>query len=470
MKRLFLLITLLLTFTVGISHAQWAELPALPAVLNWPMTAELNGTFYVFGGVDAAASTTVYTYTSGDANWKTLSVPMPKGKFGGYAAAANGKIYIVGGMILSGGNFVVDNTTYEFDPTAVTFTPKAAIPSKVAFFAGAQVGGKIYAIGGATSTVSTVKDSNVIQIYDPSADTWTRSASKVPYTTRFAASAVLNGTIYVMGGNDANGYLDKAFRGTINGTTITWDERASVPSALTRPSAGVANGTLVFTGGVGQASPAGYSNTYTYDESSDTWTTSYGLPIPTYNAGQLFGSGNDLYFAGGYANKRAFKFTVSTAKLPEAIMTSDAAFINLSPNQSRSVTYAVQNLGVAALDVNISFPDSSKSWLNSEATKVTIDPLQSGSYTLTLSSGTLSPGLYKSTVTVTTNDPAHATTLISVKLYVLPASIQTQPTVAVLEEGTGDWCGYCPQGAEIADNIKQTYGDNFIALEYHGGS
>ena len=37
----------------------------------------------------------------------------------------------------------------------------------------------------------------------------------------------------------------------------------------------------------------------------------------------------------------------------------------------------------------------------------------------------------------------------------------------VLEEGTGTWCGYCPMGVLAIDQLKATYGDQFIPIAVH---
>lgn len=39
----------------------------------------------------------------------------------------------------------------------------------------------------------------------------------------------------------------------------------------------------------------------------------------------------------------------------------------------------------------------------------------------------------------------------------------------VLEEGTGTWCGYCPQGILAIEHIEELYPDNFIAIGVHQG-
>ncbi|MEP7235674.1 MAG: hypothetical protein ABI778_10290, partial [Ignavibacteriota bacterium] len=463
---------LLVGFAPGDSLAQWKEIPQLPEVLNWPMTAEFNGTFYVFGGVGTAGSKSVFTYKPGDAAWTKLTATMPKGKFAGYAAPINGKIYIVGGMVISGTSYVADNTTYEFDPIAGTFATKKTIPTKLGYSSSASVGGKIYVVGGAASAFVAGSGVDNVQIYDPATDTWTNGNS-APFTTRLAATAVINGNMYVMGGLKDDGasltYSSEIWKGTPTATDITWEQKSDMPNLLMQVSGGAANGKLVLTGGTNNTPPIGYCNTYTYDPVADSWETSYALPVATFNGGQMFGTGNDLIFAGGYQNQKSFQFTVSSAQQSSALVKSDPVFVNLSPNQSRTLSFIAQNMGVKPLTVKIAIPDNAKSWL-SAASDLSIDPLNTDTYTLTLASGTMNAGLYKTTIMINTNDPDHASIPVNVSLYVLPGSIKTQPTVVVLEEGTGDWCGYCPQGAEIAESIKGNLGDAFIALEYHGGS
>ncbi len=460
----------LMVVALSTTKAQWSEIPKLPVVLNWPMTAQLDGKIYVFGGVDNAASKSVYVYTPGATSWTKLTATMPKAKFGGYAAAVNGKIYIVGGMILSGTSFATNNETYEFDPVAGTFATKAPIPAKLAFFAGAEVGGKVFVIGGATGTATTVVDSNLIQVYDAVSNTWTRSTSKPPYITRYAASAVSNGKIYVMGGSKGTAYLDQAWRGTVSADNVTWEELSSMPEALTRPSAGAANGKIVFTGGINGTSPIDYSNTYIYNEATSNWSTSYAIPVATYNAGQLFGMGNDLYFAGGFASDRAFKFTVSDVMQPLANIKVSSLLINLTGGQSRNLTYSAQNLGVAPLTISVEIPADAQSWLSSSTPSSSIDPLMTNYVQLSADAGSKPQGLYKTTVTLKTNDPAKAEITFDIKMYVLGSGIASQPTKVILEEGTGDWCGWCPSGHDVVSILHDDFGEDFISLQYHGGS
>lgn len=40
---------------------------------------------------------------------------------------------------------------------------------------------------------------------------------------------------------------------------------------------------------------------------------------------------------------------------------------------------------------------------------------------------------------------------------------------AVVEKFTGEWCGYCPSGAQQVDGYKTTHGDKLIVVDVHGG-
>jgi hypothetical protein len=463
LRLFFGLIALVIATTFA--KAQWSEIPELPVALSWPMTAEHAGKIYVFGGLTTTASKSIYVYTPGDAAWQKLPVSMPKAKYGGFAATINGKIYIVGGMMLSGSSSVADTTaTLEFDPVSNTFTRKAYMPTKLGWFAGAQLDGKIYVIGGYTTA-----DKNNIQIYDPATDTWTASATKAPYLGHWGASAVANGAIYVMGGQNSASYLDEMWKGTPSGTTIAWEQVASIPEFLSRICAGTSNGKIVLTGGVGPTAPADYANTWIYDPATDSWKQSYGLPVPAYNGGALVGPNQDVYFIGGYANTRAFEFNTNDPDNPVAIMAPEPIFINLPQNQVHIAYFSAKNLGTAPLSIQVSIPEAAKNWLTVGTSTSTVEPLTNQEIGINLLSGTMESGMYKADVTVTTNDPVHASYTVPVMLYVVPNTVQPQKTKVVIEEGTGDWCGYCPQGHEVIESLVDEHGDAIIPLSYHGG-
>ena len=86
-------------------------------------------------------------------------------------------------------------------------------------FRSAAVGGKIYIFGGSgwDGTLSTVLE------YDPARDSWaTKAAMPTPHTRM--GVAVLDGQVYLVGGNDGDGAV-YAYDPAVD----SWQEKASLP-------------------------------------------------------------------------------------------------------------------------------------------------------------------------------------------------------------------------------------------------
>ncbi|MEI8134642.1 MAG: T9SS type A sorting domain-containing protein [bacterium] len=473
MKRLITLLLLVLVLGVSASQAQWSSLPAMPDALSWSMNVQVDGTLYVIGGLNnAGAVSTFYTYKPGDAAWKKLSVTLPTGRVGGVAGVVNGKIYITGGVGISGNSVIPDNSTLEYDPVAGTLGVKKSIPNTANFSAGATINGKIYVVDGCTKWAFTTSgDLNLVQIYDPATDTWANSTTLPPFTNRLAGVTTQNGKIYLMGGMVNNGqqYNSDVWEGTPSGNDVSWKKAGVLPAPYMQGTAGSVGGSLIFTAAYGATAVPNSSNTFISADNGATWTKTYSLPIVTYNCGALLGSGNDLYLAGGAGSTATFKFTLSEAKLPYGSLSPVDIFVNLSQNDTRDYSTAVGNFGIAPLNVTVNIPDSMKSWVSTTG-KVTVSALGSSSYSLHLMAGTMTAGLYRGTVTINTDDPKSTNIKQNITLYVLPNTITPQTTNVVLEGATGNWCGYCPQGTEIIENqIKPNFPDNLISIEYHMG-
>src|SRR5512133_2781985 len=72
------------------------------------------------------------------------------------------------------------------------WTTRSAMPSARTEIAVAEVGGKIYVVGG-------FRGERELEIYDPAADRWNRGAA-IPRPLHHAAAVGLNGKLYVIGG------------------------------------------------------------------------------------------------------------------------------------------------------------------------------------------------------------------------------------------------------------------------------
>ncbi|MEN9522889.1 MAG: hypothetical protein RL065_1266 [Bacteroidota bacterium] len=52
-------------------------------------------------------------------------------------------------------------------------------------------------------------------------------------------------------------------------------------------------------------------------------------------------------------------------------------------------------------------------------------------------------------------------------LFLITVSAHAQIKKVLLEDYTATWCGFCPQGSVTSDNLKSTYGSNYIFIQNH---
>jgi N-acetylneuraminic acid mutarotase len=148
-----------------------------------------------------------------------------------------------------------------YDPLTDTWEYRTPVPTPRGFLASAVVNDTIYAIGGGYPT-----SKDVVEAYDPATDTWTTKAKMLQPRIGMAA-AVVNGIIYIIGGN----YTERNCQ-AYDPSTNTWEEKTPVPVG----SGGVVSATvyngLIYVFGGSDYSGVPYNAVYAYDPQTDTWT------------------------------------------------------------------------------------------------------------------------------------------------------------------------------------------------------
>ena len=145
----------------------------------------LNGKIYAIGGRDfSGVSTAVEVYQPGskvglnpcsiflDGDWQS-GTPMQTARFGLGAAAANGKLYAIGGTD-SGG---MGNVVEAYDPLTAAWTTAAPMPTPRTYLGVTVLNGLVYAVGGAWSTGINTSNavSNANEQYSPGVTLYTFS-------------------------------------------------------------------------------------------------------------------------------------------------------------------------------------------------------------------------------------------------------------------------------------------------------
>ncbi len=273
-----------------------------------------NGKMYVIGGWgDGKARGVNYEYDPATEVW-TKKSPMPHPAHHAALAALNGKIYAFGGFVAPtntpiplGAAWEPIADAWEFNPATNSWKALAPLPGKRGSAIAAEVGGKIYVIGGAT-TMEGSKDpfftafgpARVLatnDVYDPATNTWeSRNAMSVPRNHAF--SGVVNGKIYVIGGRTGHAFILSATNTDVveeyNPASNMWSiPKERMPTARSGGASGtdgrriyVAGGEVTTTELVGA-----FRAVEAYEPATNSWMTLPSMLMPRHGlAGAVIGN------------------------------------------------------------------------------------------------------------------------------------------------------------------------------------
>ncbi|MEA3406758.1 MAG: LuxR C-terminal-related transcriptional regulator [Chloroflexota bacterium] len=173
---------------------------------------------------------------------------------------------------------------------------KAPLPTPRSRFAQAQIGSKVFVIGGSSANE---RRSASVEVYDVAQDSWGRGRDK-PSPVANVGAAVVEGLIYVPGGLDASNRVRDILE-VYNPQTDTWDTATPLPIPLCAYAiAPFKEGFYVFGGWDGETYR---SSVYYYEVSSGAWEEA--VPMKTakgFSAAALVG--DRIYLVGGYDGSR----------------------------------------------------------------------------------------------------------------------------------------------------------------------
>jgi N-acetylneuraminic acid mutarotase len=274
----------------------------------------VNGKLYVMGGWDnGKARGANYEYNPATDKW-TKKSPMPRPAHHAALASVNGKVYVMGGFVppkdtaipLGGAWEPIDNA-WEYDPAADSWKPLPPVPGKRGSAIAAEVGGKIYVIGGAT-TMEGSKDPfftffgparvlSTNDVYDPATNKWeSRAPMSVPRNHAF--SGVVNGKIYVIGGRTGHAFILSATNTDVveeyNPVSNTWSmPKERMPTARSGGASGTDGRRIYVAGGevTTKELVAAFRAIEAYDPVTNSWSTLPSMPMPRHGvAGAVIGN------------------------------------------------------------------------------------------------------------------------------------------------------------------------------------
>ncbi|MEI2400426.1 Kelch repeat-containing protein [Paenibacillus phytohabitans] len=190
----------------------------------------------------------------------------------------------------------------------------ANLPHPVAGAATAQVNGSIYVIGGSSGDMSF----NYVQKYNIETKTWETKAN-MPTPRAGSAFSVVDGKIYVFGGYTGNYYtVSKGiFSNAVevyDPASDTWTKKSNMPVSLTGQTAASYNGKIYLFGGLSFTDRyISYNYVYEYDPVSDSWTPKKQMDRNVHVATAVTYN-NNIYLVGGRAFSGGQIYTYETMR------------------------------------------------------------------------------------------------------------------------------------------------------------
>jgi len=275
---------------VGAAENSWTTKKSMLTARGGFGVAVVNGKIYAIGGSNNDTQLAVNEEYNPVTDTWTTKAPMPTARSGFAIAVYENRIYCIGGTTGDSVNVVSGFTgvTEVYDPETDTWQTKLSMPTPRADLCASIVNGKIYCIGGKKywGFDPFYQELNVTEVYDPARNSWT-SKSAIPVPVLGAASAVLDGKIYVIGGS-------RHFQlgwdlATVSSNQVydpendTWSTRASLPVGVSYAAAEATSGVtapnrIYLIGGTNGTAPN--TVTYAYDSESDAWSTGASMPTP----------------------------------------------------------------------------------------------------------------------------------------------------------------------------------------------
>ncbi len=294
----------MITVTAGASTVADAFVVELVPLGEWGLRAqlleanseyaltELNGRIYAIGGYPASRITarTVQVYDIASNSWSYGPLlPLPNNH--GMAAAANGKVYLIGGQLTADQEGYV-NTVYELDPAVGEWVTKAPMPTSRSGGVAVVHDGKIYVAGG------RVPQGADFAVFDPVANTW-ETLPNLPTQRNHITGVAINGRIHIVGGRLGNGLspLKTTAHEVYDPATNQWTTAAPMLSARSGINGVMANGCFHVWGG---EAPTGMTPQHeAYDPRTNRWIRLPNMPIPIHGVvGSAF-VGGVIWVTGG---------------------------------------------------------------------------------------------------------------------------------------------------------------------------
>ena len=299
---------------------EWEVISQLPTKRSAFSTAVVDGKIYLIGGFlrenmngGPLGISTVEVYDTQNNSWQRLA-DMPTPRLSSGAAVVDGKIYVFGGFSwvgIPGVDIKILQVVEVYDPRTDTWSRKQDMPTPRRYFGTCVVDGKIYAMGG-ENLFEEPQRLNQMEVYDPTGDAWAERAD-MPTIRSDVKAVVIRDTIYVLGGAGWPRVGWGPVLATIEAyraQTNRWQKKADMPNLVAGFSTVVVDDKIYLIGGHGGVAFGEYlKRVDVYDPETERWDES--LPMPSGNSPSGAEAVNGkIYILGGSRENREFSLDV----------------------------------------------------------------------------------------------------------------------------------------------------------------
>ena len=284
-----LVIALLIPAFAEGASPKWKRGAPLPLARGEVAAAVDQGRIYIIGGFTAngQGSTRAEAFLPTTGTW-SMEADLPVPVHHTMAAGYRGRVYVAGGYGPDHGQLT---TLFAF--TGDGWTRLAPMPEDRAAGGAAIVNGKLYVVGGTTSSPAGRLAKRML-VYDIAANRWTTRRGPMP--REHLGVTALGGRIYAVGGRTAGFDTNMALVEVFNPRTGRWTRLPKVPGRRGGTGAAGTGRSIVSVGG---EAPSGTIRTvYRYDVRSRRWSRLPNLPTPRHGLG-VAAVGGKVYVIGG---------------------------------------------------------------------------------------------------------------------------------------------------------------------------
>ncbi|RZT79467.1 subtilisin family serine protease [Micromonospora violae] len=263
----------------------WSRIANTPAPIYDNAAVTFGGKVYSLGGQGAERS--LWRYDP-DTNVWTALAEMPRGRIQPSAAVVDGKIYVLGGWSATGAPIP---TVDVYDPTAGTWSTLVGVlsPAPRAAAGTAVVGGRIVLVGGCVD--SDCAESDDVLVFDPTSRTFS-SGARYPVTVSFVSCGGIGNGVYCAGGT--NGQTLRSTYG-YDPAVDAWTQLPDLPVEVWGAQTAVAGGALILSGGLSSDSTSVTNRTVAYDPGTRIWKQLPNAQVAAFRGAMACG----LYKIGG---------------------------------------------------------------------------------------------------------------------------------------------------------------------------